>query len=181
MIITIGGLPGTGTTTMAKLICEMYNLDYICAGNIFREMAKERGMSLQEFSKYAEEHDEIDLEIDKRQIEFAKRGNVVVEGRLAAWMLYKNGIDVDIAIWLKAPPMVRCKRISERENEDVNKALKEMIDRENSERRRYKEIYNIDINDLTIYDLIIDSSKWDIEGVFSIICSAIDYYKKKDD
>ena len=178
MIITIGGLPGTGTTTMAKKIAEKYNLRHVCAGFIFRDMAKEMGMDLAEFSKYAEENEEVDKEIDRRQVEMAKEGNIVLEGRLAAWMLIKNNIKIDLAIWLKAPPMVRAERISIRENEDVEEAMRKMLEREQSEKKRYKEIYNIDIDDLSIYDLVIDTSKWGIDGVFSIICTAIDNLKK---
>jgi cytidylate kinase len=178
MIITIGGLPGTGTTTMAKKIAEKYNLRHVCAGFIFRDMAKEMGMDLAEFSKYAEENEEVDKEIDRRQVEMAKEGNIVLEGRLAAWMLIKNNIKIDLAIWLKAPPMVRAERISIRENEDVEEAMRKMLEREQSEKKRYKEIYNIDIDDLSIYDLVIDTSKWGIDGVFNIICTAIDNLKK---
>ena len=179
MIITIGGLPGTGTTTMSKLISERYNLKHVCAGFIFRDMAKEMNMELQEFSKYAEENPEIDKEIDRKQVEMAKEGNIVLEGRLAAWMLKNNNVNPTLSIWLRAPPMVRCERISERENEDLDTALTKMINRENSEKKRYKEIYNIDIDDLSIYDIVIDSSTWNINGVFNIICEAIDNLENK--
>jgi cytidylate kinase len=179
MIITIGGLPGTGTTTIAKMIAEKYNLRHVCAGFIFREMAKEMGMDLQEFSKYAEQHREVDEEIDRRQVEIAKQGNVVLEGRLAAWMLLKNGIEPDLTIWFKAPLEVRAERISKRENVDKEIALKKMVEREASEKKRYKEIYNIDLDDLSIYDLVIDTSKWDVEGVFNIVSSAIDNLTQK--
>ncbi|ACV24766.1 (d)CMP kinase [Methanocaldococcus fervens] len=178
MIITIGGLPGTGTTTIAKMVAEKYGLRYVCAGFIFREMAKEMGMDLQEFSRYAEQHKEIDEEVDRRQVEMAKQGNIVLEGRLAAWMLLKNGVKPDLTIWFKAPLEVRAERISKRENIDKEEALKKMVERECSEKKRYKEIYNIDLDDLSIYDLIIDSSKWDVEGVFNIVSSAIDNLKR---
>jgi cytidylate kinase len=52
-----------------------------------------------------------------------------------------------------------------------------MISREASEKKRYKEIYNIEIDDLSIYDLTIESSKWDAKGVFNIIEKAIDNLK----
>jgi cytidylate kinase len=178
MIITIGGLPGTGTTTIAKMIAEKYSLKHVCAGFIFREMAKEMGMDLQEFSKYAETHEEIDKEVDRRQVELARQGNIILEGRLAAWMLLRNGIKPDLTIWFKAPLEVRAERISKREDMDKDIALKKMIDREKSEKKRYKEIYNIDLDDLSVYDLVVDTSKWDVEGVFDIVSSAIDNLKR---
>ena len=54
MIITIGGLAGTGTTTTAELLSEKLDIPYISAGFVFREMAAERGMSVLEFSEFAE-------------------------------------------------------------------------------------------------------------------------------
>jgi len=177
MIITIGGLPGTGTTTTSKLLSEKYGLNHVCAGFIFRDMAKEMNMTLQEFSSYAETNTEVDNEIDRRQVEAAQSGDLILEGRLAGWILKKSDIKPDLSIWLKADPMVRCVRISERENENVDLALEKMISREASEKKRYKEIYNIEIDDLSIYDLTIESSKWDAKGVFNIIEKAIDNLK----
>ena len=54
MIITIGGLAGTGTTTTAELLSEKLDIPYISAGFVFREMAAEKGMSVLEFSEFAE-------------------------------------------------------------------------------------------------------------------------------
>ena len=51
-----------------------------------------------------------------------------------------------------------------------------MISRETSEKKRYKEIYNIEIDDLSIYDIVIESSKWDANGVFNIIENRITSY-----
>lgn len=48
------------------------NYKHISAGDIFRKMAEERNMSLLEFSKFAEENEEIDIKIDEKQAELAK-------------------------------------------------------------------------------------------------------------
>ena len=45
MIITIGGLAGTGTTTTAEVLSEKLDVPYISAGFVFREMVAEKGMS----------------------------------------------------------------------------------------------------------------------------------------
>ena len=58
MIITIGGLAGTGTTTAAELLSEKLEIPYISAGSVFRDMASENGMSVLEFSEFAEGNDE---------------------------------------------------------------------------------------------------------------------------
>ena len=65
MIITIGGLAGTGTTTATQLLSEKMGIDYISAGYVFREMAREHNMSVLEFSAFAEGNDDIELIKDK--------------------------------------------------------------------------------------------------------------------
>ena len=170
MIITIGGLAGTGTTTLAQVLSEKLNVPYISAGFIFREMAAERGMSVLEFSEFAEGNDEIDKEIDKRQAEKAKStDNLILEGRLSAFFVD----NADLRICLMTPFDVRSKRIAEREDKSVDVAKSEIIIREESEALRYKEIHNIDISNMEIYDLIINTDSFDPESISEIITTTL--------
>ena len=170
MIITIGGLAGTGTTTLAQVLSEKLNVPYISAGFIFREMAAERGMSVLEFSEFAEGNDEIDKEIDKRQAEKAKStDNLILEGRLSAFFVD----NADLIICLMTPFDVRSKRIAEREDKSVDVAKSEIIIREESEALRYKEIHNIDINNMEIYDLIINTDSFNPESISEIITTTL--------
>ena len=153
MIITLGGLAGTGTTTTAELLSEKLDIPYISAGYVFRQMASERGMSVLEFSEFAEGNDDIDKEIDKRQAELAKSSdNLIVEGRLSAYF-----VEADLKLWLVTPFDVRSQRIAERESKSVDVASEEIIVREESEALRYMDIHNIDIKNMDIYDLIINT------------------------
>ena len=153
MIITIGGLAGTGTTTATQLLSEKMGIDYISAGYVFREMAREHNMSVLEFSAFAEGNDDIDKEIDKRQAELAKSAdNLIVEGRLSAYF-----VEADLKLWLVTPFDIRSSRIAERESKSVDVASEEIISREKSEALRYKDIHNIDISNMSIYDLIINT------------------------
>ena len=170
MIITIGGLAGTGTTTAAELLSEKLDIPYISAGSVFREMAAERGMSVLEFSEFAEGNDDIDKEIDKRQAEKAKSADkLIIEGRLSAYFVE----NADLRIWLVTPFDVRSKRISEREDKSVEVAKNEIIIREKSEALRYMEIHNIDISNMDIYDLIINTGTFNPEKVLEIIIQTL--------
>ncbi len=170
MIITIGGLAGTGTTTLAEVLSEKLDVPYISAGFIFREMAAERGMSVLEFSEFAEGNDEIDKEIDKRQAEKAKSSdNLILEGRLSAFFVE----NADLRICLMTPFDVRSKRIAQREDKSVDVAKSEIIIREESEALRYKEIHNIDISNMEIYDLIINTDSFDPESISEIITTTL--------
>ena len=170
MIITIGGLAGTGTTTLAEVLSEKLEIPYLSAGFIFREMAAERGMSVLEFSEFAEGNDDIDKEIDKRQAEKAKSAeNLIVEGRLSAFFVD----NADLKICLMTPFDVRSKRIAQREEKSVDVAKSEIITREKSEALRYKEIHNIDISNMDIYDLIINTDSFDPQSISEIIIQTL--------
>ena len=170
MIITIGGLAGTGTSTTAELLSEKLGIDYISAGSVFRDMAREKGMSVLEFSEFAEGNDDIDKEIDKRQAEKAKSAeNLIIEGRLSAYFVD----NADLRLWLVTPFDVRSDRIAQREDKTVDVAKSEIITREKSEALRYKEIHNIDISNMDIYDLIINTDSFDPESISEIIIQTL--------
>lgn len=165
MIIAISGPAGSGTSTTSKKVAKKLGLDFVGAGDIFRQKAKEKNMSLEEFGEYAEKNPEIDKEIDKKQRKISQqRNNLVIEGRLAGWMT-----DAKVKIWLKAPLELRAKRVARRDDITEKKALEAIKKREESEKKRYEQYYDIDISDPSIYNLIIDTSKWNQESVVEII------------
>jgi len=170
MRITLGGLPGSGTTTLATILCEKLKLEYLSAGMIFRELALDSGLSLAEFGKIAENDSEFDLMIDRKQKEVAmSKDDILIEGRLSGFM-----IDADLKVWIDAPLDVRAKRIVEREGIPLKKATEDIVVREACEHSRYMTYYNIDLRDHHIYDLIINSSKLDPHSITDKIISALD-------
>lgn len=174
MQITVSGLPGSGTTTISRLLAEYYDLELVSSGEIFRKLAKERGMSLAEFGALAERDPSIDLEIDKNQKSIIQsRENIILESRLAGHMA--QGRPNVLKVWIKAPILTRVKRIQKREKSvSFDDELKKTVEREKSEAFRYKNYYGIDITDLSIYDIVIDSEKWNQYQTLDILRIAID-------
>ncbi len=173
MIVTLGGLPGSGKTSVARELASRHGFTIISAGEQFRKLAQERGMTLQEFGELAERDSSIDLAIDSRQKELAVMHNMaLVEGRLAG-----RTVDAGLKVWLKASLEVRAQRIAAREGIPVHRALEETVAREACEVARYKAFYGIDPNDMSCYDLIIDTGSWDANGVVDIISAAIEGLK----
>jgi len=163
MLLTVSGPPGSGKSTVAEGIAVRLNLEYISGGNIFRKIAEGRGISVGELNRIAEDEDSIDRELDESIKQIAEiEDNAVIESRLAGWLAGENA---NIRIWLDAPIDIRANRIANREDEEIDQILKETIERETSEKHRYKEYYGIDFSDLSIYDLVIDTSKEDVNGV----------------
>ena len=130
--ITVSGTPGSGKSTVAQLLEEKLGLKYVYSGMIFREIAKKHKMSLEEFGKYCENNSEIDKELDRKQLEILRKGNVILEGRLAGWLAYKNKIPA-FKIEVNADLETRAQRIVKRENGTVEQRKKEILDREGSE------------------------------------------------
>ncbi len=155
-MITISGLPGSGTSTAAKLLVKEADMELLSSGEIFREMAAEKNMSLEEFSKAAEEDEKIDKKLDQRMIDRAEEG-MVLEGRLTGHLLHMSDKEA-FKVWIEAPLDVRVRRIGDREGiEDFEELKQRVIDREKSEKKRYRSYYNIDLLDTSFYDLVIDS------------------------
>lgn len=175
MIITVGGPPGSGKSTLSKTIAEHFNLTLTSSGDVFRAMAAERGVSLDEFGRIAEADPAIDKEIDRRQVEMSKiGGDFLFEGRLSGRL-----IDADLKIMLKTDVEVRARRIAGREDIPLEQAMSETIERQESEARRYMEFYGIDNSDLTPYDLVLESSVWDPEAMANVVINAIESMKEK--
>ncbi len=166
--ITISGLPGTGKTTVAKLLEQRLGLRYVYSGEIFRQLAQRHNLSLEEFGKYCESHREIDEELDKYQLSILKEGDVILEGRLSGWLAYQNHIPAT-KILLQADIAIRAGRIVKREQGNVEKREKEILKREKSEATRYKKYYGINISDTSIYDVIIDAGDKTPEQIMQII------------
>ncbi|MDD1763393.1 MAG: AAA family ATPase [Methanobacteriaceae archaeon] len=170
MIITIGGLAGTGTSTVANILSQKMGIPYLSAGDIFRQMAAEKGMDVLDFSKFAEGNTDIDREIDQRQAQAARESeNLILEGRLSAYF-----VEAQLKTWLTAPLEIRSVRISHREDKPVELVREEILTREKSEAKRYQEIHNLDIGDMEVYDLIINTQSFDAPGVAQIIEKAVE-------
>jgi cytidylate kinase len=143
------------------------------AGVIFRNMAKERNLTLEDFSRVAAGDEDIDRLIDDKLKEEAEKGNAVIDGQLAAWMA---GDNADLKILLIASVENRIRRISERDGTNFEYARRETITREGSEKARYLEYYGVDVSDHSVYDLIINTDKYNLENVIAIVSTAIEEY-----
>lgn len=169
-VITISGPHGTGKSTYAKALADALKLRYVSAGQLFRELAKEKKMTLESFSHLAEQDSSVDRMIDDRTKMKAKAGGIVIDAQLAAWMV-KDLADVKVLI--VAPDEIRFARIARRERISFSAARKETLAREQIQRRRYKKYYGINIDDLSIYDLKIDTSIHPIEKTKAIIIEKV--------
>jgi cytidylate kinase len=157
LLITISGLPGSGTTTVSRLVAEALHLDRVPGGEVFRQLAAESGMTLAEFGEHAQEHPEIDRELDARLEARAREGSCVIESRLAGWLATRAGL-LSVRVWVDCDETARAARVSDRDGTSVEQARRDNAERAALERARYQAAYAIDLDDRTPYDLVLDST-----------------------
>lgn len=173
--VAISGVHGAGKTTAAEALADRLGLRYVSAGSVFREMADENGMSLTEFSNHVEENPEIDKRIDERTAEEAEKDDVLIDARLAGWM----ADEADIKILLTAPLDERVERISEREDRPYEEVKEETVKREESEKKRFKEFYDVDVEDYSVFDLILNTGKFGEKEMIQLLENAIKMVSEK--
>jgi len=174
MIIAVSGLHGTGKSAIAKLMAERLGILYYSTGQAFRDLAKEKNMSLEEYTNYIENHPDIDKNLDNKVVNMAKKGNIIIDSQLSGHLLKSIA---DFRIYLTCPLELRVKRMSGRDQTSFDEKLKETTLREKSELERFKKLYNIDLSDINsineFFDLIINTENLSIEEVLAKILSEL--------
>ncbi len=164
MIIAIAGAIGVGKSTVARALAARLGYRFLSAGEVFREMARQRGISVLDLNRLAQQDPAIDREVDRMQAHLARAGECVVESRLAGWM-----VDADLKVWLRAEQSVRAARIARREGIPVEAATRDLRAREATEWPRYRTLYGIDVGDLSPYHVVLDTGFWTAEDVVDAV------------
>lgn len=177
LVIAISGLHGSGKTTYARAIAELYGLRLVSAGQFFRRIAKEKGLTLEQQTDEANRDSHIDILIDDMTKREAEKGNVVLDGQLSAWMARETA---DVKIFFTAPDDVRFERIALRDGIPFDEAKKQTLMREAAQRDRFTRFYKIDPSDLSIYDVIFDTSLHPLQENMKILKNIMtDYLAEK--
>lgn len=172
MRITISGPPGSGKTTACGKLSEILGLKAVVFGKIFRELAAEKNLSLVELGAIAEQDPSIDKMIDSRILDIARENeDIILESRLSAYMCSRYGIPA-FKVYIDASPEVRMSRIGVREGETFEEACAKTVERQKSEAKRYMKYYGIDIEDRSVYDLVINTDDLDPDQVVERILDA---------
>lgn len=180
-IITIGGKPGSGKSSAAKKVAKILGYEHFSTGDFFRELAKEKGLTVTELNFLAETDSTIDSSIDEKSKQLNDRSELVLDSRLAF-----HFIPDSFRVYFEISHEVAAERMfedvknnierqkSESTYSDVLDVEKDAFARYESENKRYENLYNVNPSVHNHYDLVIDTglSENNLETVTEKITSA---------
>ncbi len=181
LVICISGMAGTGKSTLAKRIAKKYGLKYYSGGDALRALATEKGFNSMsngwwespEGLKFLEERKKdsaFDRAVDQKLLEYAAEGNVLLDSWTMPWLM-KDAFK----IWLAASVEKQAERISKRDDMTVAESLEALREKEATTKAIYKQLYGFSLGeDLSPFDLVLDTDNLDAEEVFQLLSMVID-------
>lgn len=158
LTITVGGLAGTGSSTLSRTVAARLGLPYEYAGGLFRAEATRRGLTVEEFNRLCEEDPTVDRSLDLRQLELLRQGGLLLEGRMAGWLAAHDGLAHVLTVWVVCDDDERLRRLGERDGGADDEVRSRTSQREASEQDRFRRFHGADILDLSTYRLVVDST-----------------------
>lgn len=178
-IISISGNIAGGKSEICSILADMLCMQVYAASQSFRALSREYNMSLVDFNEYIKEMPEIDKKVEEKTAEYAKNNNkIILDARLGWYVVpesFKVYIKADIDVASKRLKSFCVRRGIEEQYETQEEAKDAILKREALERERYEKQYNIDLDDESNYDLVVDSS---VKGLFEVANEIAIEYKK---
>jgi len=175
-IITLGGLPGSGKSTTKRLLAERLNFTPFSTGDFVRTLAKERGMTLEEFNEVVAEDKSLDELIDTEHQRIEKDADeMVIDSHLGF-----HFVPSAFHVYLHISPDTSAARVFNDRDSDIRKQSGDsMVTLEEARARtqkridnhlkRYQKHYGINPYDVSKYDLVINTEHTKPEEVADII------------
>lgn len=159
--VVVNGDLGSGKTTVTVKLAERLGLRRISVGDLYREMARRKGMTALQLNLHAELDDEVDGYVDRLQGEIAESDEqLVVDSRLA-WFFFTRALKVHLI----TDPTVAAQRVLARPSSEVEsyaslaEAEQNLRERSESERARFLVRYGADKCRLRNYHLVCDTTR----------------------
>ena len=166
--VTISGPPGSGTSTLVAKIADSRGWESMNGGDVFREEARSRGLSVEELSAEAKEDTDVDRHLDEllQKRMSSPESPEIVESRLSGWWAHKNDLEC-LRVWVSVSDKERARRIQKREGGEFSDCLRRSQQRQEDDMDRYSSLYGIDLDDMSPYHLVIDADSKDESEVFN--------------
>jgi cytidylate kinase len=174
-------MAGTGKSTLAKKLAKKYRLKYYSGGDALKALAAEEGYNSSSrgwwespeglsFLEKREKNLKFDKAVDDKLLEYAQRGNVLLDSWTMPWLL-KTGFK----IWLLASIEKRAERVAKRDKITVKDALQILKEKEARTKAIYKKLYGFNLGeDFAPFHLVLDTDNLNAKEVFQVLCMVID-------
>lgn len=178
MKVTISGTPGSGKTSVGKMLANKLGYAYFDVGQLRRDMASERGITLFELNEIGKAERWTDEEADAKTKNIGEtQDDFIFVGRLTY-----HFIPDAVKIYLTCDVNEAAKRIflEKREKElfnSIEEAKERIIERQEKDVKRYIKWYDLDVNDTSKFDLILDTTAKTIDEVLVEILKVLEKYK----
>jgi len=174
--ITVSGHPGSGTSTLVKGLTKHFGWTSLNGGDVFRNEAANRGMTLQEFGELCKEDLEVDRALDKLlQEQMLENSADIVESRLAGWWAYRLEIPC-VRLWLDVDEQERAKRVTYREGISIEEAIIANKKRSSVDAERFMELYQLLPEQREPYTSLLDATNLGSEEVLAATITILEKY-----
>ena len=172
--VTISGPPGSGTSTLVSRIASSRGWSSMNGGDVFREEARTKGLTVEQLSSEAKEDLDIDRSLDSllQKRMSSPDSPEIVESRLSGWWAHKNKLSC-LKVWVNVSDEERARRIQKREGGELEECLRKSQKRQKDDMERYSTLYGIDLDDMSPYNLVIDADEKDELEVFQAVDSEL--------
>jgi cytidylate kinase len=173
--VVINGDLGSGKSTVSIRLAQRLGIRRISVGDLYREMAEQRGVTALQLNLHAELDDKIDHYVDRLQSDIAASGQTLVVDSRLAWFFFRDALKVHLI----TDPVVAAHRVLGRPANtvesytSVDEALQRLAERSESERVRFIERYGVDKTRLRNYDLVCDTTRAAPEEIVDRIVAAL--------
>lgn len=174
--ISISGELGSGKTSVAHQIAAATGQRVVSGGDIHRAFATSHGISTVELNLLAETDPEIDDKIDGEWLRLAETDEPLIFDSRLAWHFAPQTFSIHLIV----DSQVAANRLFAGRSSPVEKYADEadaaagVFARQESEQRRFLEKYGVDTWRLANYDLVVDTSRADVETVTALILDRLD-------
>jgi len=160
MIITISGKPGSGKSTVAKLLAEKLGYRMFSAGDLRGKIAMKHGLTIDQLNKIGEKERWTDEECDKLVEKMGKKEDNIVFDSWLAWHFIPKAVKIFLDVDLKesVKRIFKNQRPDEQKQSSVEGVFQMITNRMNETIARYKKWYGINYLDIKNYDLVIDTT-----------------------
>jgi predicted cytidylate kinase len=170
MRITLNGTLGSGKSTVGRALAQRLGVQYISTGQIFRELGHISNLDALQTNLEAETNTALDAAVDNKVHALNKSASDFIIDSRMAWHFIGDALHV----FLSVSPELAARRVMEdstRLNEhysSLQSAMDSLQARRESELRRYRRLYGVDIEHPANYALWVitdDAGVADIVGL----------------